>query len=59
MSSGADATNHRSSRRRPAGIAESMSKGERFMLILTLVVFATLFFAVAIAPHVPFLAAGE
>ena len=29
------------------------------MLILTLVVFASLFFAVAIAPHVPFLAAGE
>jgi hypothetical protein len=36
-----------------------VSKGERFMLILTAIVLAFLFFAVAIAPHVPFLSAGE
>jgi hypothetical protein len=36
-----------------------VSKGERFMLILTAIMFAVLFFCVAIAPHVPFLSAGE
>jgi hypothetical protein len=36
-----------------------VGKAERFMLILTAIVLAALFFAVAIAPHVPFLAANE
>ena len=36
-----------------------MGKGERLMLILTALVFMALVFAVAIAPHVPFLSAGE
>ena len=36
-----------------------MGRAERVMLTLVLVVFVGLFFAVAIAPHVPFLSAGE
>jgi len=36
-----------------------MGKGERFMLILTAIMFAVLFFCIAVAPHVPMLSAGE
>lgn len=36
-----------------------MGKAERVMLILTAIVFMAMLFAVLIAPHVPFLAAGE
>jgi hypothetical protein len=36
-----------------------MGKGERFMLILVAIVFAGFFFAVAIAPHVPFFGGHE
>jgi ABC-type phosphate/phosphonate transport system permease subunit len=36
-----------------------MGKAERTMLILVAIVFLATVFAVLVAPHVPFLAAGE
>ena len=42
-----------------AHLSSAMGKAERVMLILTAIVFMAMLFAVLIAPHVPFLAAGE
>ena len=51
---------HDASRRdRACSLLIPMSKGERAMLILVAVVFMATVFAVLVAPHVPFLAAGE
>jgi hypothetical protein len=36
-----------------------VGKGERFMLYLTGIVFLVLWFAIAIAPHMPFLGGHE